>query len=296
MSEEFYVCGGLRIKSDMVLPTLQSVEPGAFDIRVLRGEGSGPVTPPVAYPPEHRMCFSVEGVAEFEVVRATHISVWPVAAADANMVAAAVGNSALVAMFYQMGMAPLHVSSVAEGDAAWAFAGSPGAGKSTLTTWLTSMLDFELVADDLAVVAADNRPVTILPGLRRIRLGRDVIDSFGLIDRFTATGGPRNKFVNASGRLVPSRNYDFKGLVLLDTIDHGGPEFTRVSGAPALPLFMSSLYSVELGAKIIGLAGLFALAGRICASVPVYRYARRLDLGAMSRDTQILAGQLRAEK
>jgi hypothetical protein len=88
-------------------------------------------------------------------------------------------GSAMGLILHQRRLLPLHANALQVGAQAIAFMGRSGAGKSTLTAWYAEQ-GHQIIADDVSVVGIDGagRPV-VQPGLARIRLWRQALESLG---------------------------------------------------------------------------------------------------------------------
>jgi hypothetical protein len=83
-------------------------------------------------------------------------------------------------LWHQRGLLPLHANAVVIGGRAVALAGNAAAGKSALAATLAQQ-GYENLADDICVVDVDAPGVTALPGVARLRLWRDTLDTLGIV-------------------------------------------------------------------------------------------------------------------
>jgi hypothetical protein len=109
-------------------------------------------------------------------------------------------------LWHQRGLLPLHANAVVIGGRAVALAGNAAAGKSALAATLAQR-GHETLADDICVVDVGAPGVTALPGVARLRLWRDTLDTLGIapdglspalsgkekffVDRWSGCGAPR---------------------------------------------------------------------------------------------------------
>ena len=141
------------------------------------GPGNSPVAN-VSRSIEHsfqRSHIRIDNVADFEITEGREIRVWPAAGATQKDIEIFFFGPAWATLCHQRGILPLHASAIVTGTGITAFAGHPGAGKST-TAALLNTLGYELIADDILPVSFNQN---LIPGawpyLRRLKLHRDPI-------------------------------------------------------------------------------------------------------------------------
>ena len=117
------------------------------------------------------------GVARYFVTGGCDILVEPLG--HDRGVAAVLTGSIFAALLQQRGVIPFHASAVATEAGAVLFAGSSGAGKSSLLAALLSR-GYAMLADDATAVVPDGsgRPEA-LPAFPRLRLCADALDMLG---------------------------------------------------------------------------------------------------------------------
>ena len=117
------------------------------------------------------------GVARYFVTGGCDILVEPLG--HDRDVAAVLTGSIFAALLQQRGVVPFHASAVATEAGAVLFAGSSGAGKSSLLAALLAR-GYPMLADDVTAVAPDGsgRPEA-LPAFPRLRLCADALDMPG---------------------------------------------------------------------------------------------------------------------
>jgi hypothetical protein len=114
-------------------------------------------------------------VADFEVSRGRQIRVWPAVGAAQKDVEIFLLGPVWATLCHQRGILPLHASAIVSKTGITAFAGHPGAGKSTTAALLSSFgFSYELVADDILPVSFNQNSMPgAWPYLRRLKLQRD---------------------------------------------------------------------------------------------------------------------------
>ena len=120
----------------------------------------------------------IHNVADFEISEGREILIWPATGAKQKDIEIFLLGPAWATLCHQRKILPLHASAIANETSITAFAGHPGAGKSTIAAML-STLNYELIADDILPVDF-NQDLTpgAWPYLRRLKLHRDLITRF----------------------------------------------------------------------------------------------------------------------
>lgn len=125
--------------------------------------------------------FGLPGVAAYMIDPAgTRVIIDPAAGASATDVRLFLFGSVFAVLCFRRGLLPLHASCVRIGNAAVAFAGPSGIGKSSLAA---SFLRHgrAVLADDVTVVdATAPEGPRVLPTFPRIKLWRDALERMGL--------------------------------------------------------------------------------------------------------------------
>lgn len=192
-SERTYRAYGLTVRSSVPLPPLSEspVSDERPDVvvrcrRLERDESTG-ATCVYEDPTE---AFSIyrtsrgyrgvhDGVGTVVVRDERRIDVYPVESADPASIARLVLGFGLCAAFRRRGRVVLHASAVAIGDAAVAFTGESGAGKSTAAAACYAN-GHEIVADDVVPIALDGVEATVTPGYPVLRLDPDTARTLDL--------------------------------------------------------------------------------------------------------------------
>ena len=136
----------------------------------------------------------VSGVVSFLIKGGGEIRYEPHNGADDQDVVTFLISAAFGILLHQRGLMVLHAAAVKVGDHAVAFCGRSGAGKSTLAAEL-GRRGYQLVTDDLCVVAGnDERPV-VFPDGRQLKLWDDAVAQLRMEDqRRQAVRGKLKKF------------------------------------------------------------------------------------------------------
>jgi hypothetical protein len=108
------------------------------------------------------------------------IIVKPEAAATSSDVRVFLMGSPFAALLHQVGVLPLHASCVRVGDAAVAFVGVSGTGKSTLAAYLRQR-GYAVLCDDFCPVRVyPGLGAVAFPGFPRLKLWAEALKSLGL--------------------------------------------------------------------------------------------------------------------
>jgi hypothetical protein len=201
---------------------------------------------------------------------------------------------ALGLLCHQRCLFPLHAACVRLGSLAVALAGVSGTGKSTLAAVLAKR-GHEVLADEVCVIdpAAPGGPA-VLPSFPRIKLWRDSVEALGFSPHlFEANRAGQEKyhvvFRSAVGTVpdpVPLR-----AILLLSQSVQSRPEGQRPLPGMDAAAALSGLVYRRLPAERMGRdAGLRRDTAGVAATVPVVRFERRMDLGSLDGQADLLEG------
>lgn len=226
----------------------------------------------------------VPDIARFSIRGGTEIVVEPRPGAAAESVRLFLLGSVLGALLHQVGRLPIHASTLRLDGAGVAFCADSGGGKSTLAGWLDRH-GYEVTGDDVcALAAADDGDVLFHPGVPRIRLAPDAMQTLG----GEPETGRRESRVD---RKIPfvMRSLGDPGAVPLRRIYW--LEFTEAENAPVLiePLgayesllaLRSSVYRPSLIELLGRESEFFESARRVLESVETFRLTRSRDLSRL---------------
>ena len=173
-SPTLYSAFGLTILSDLPLVDLP---PGSGDPDVVVAIGETAAERP-ASDSWHVTASAGEargwapGAGAFRVRGGNEITIRPMPEADERALRLAVVGPLLGVILAQRGRFVLHASTVAIGDAAVAFAGASGRGKSTLAAAM-ARAGHPLIADDMTVIETEGPRPVVRPGFPRVKLWPD---------------------------------------------------------------------------------------------------------------------------
>lgn len=280
-----YMLSGWRTRSEIPLscvPTIVNDEK-VDDVRIQIAHGNSPVAKPaepLAWTRfEHsseRSWISIAGVADFDVVRGEQVLVWPAAGAAPKDIEIFLYGVVWATLCHQREMLPLHASAIAVNGGIVAFAGHPGAGKST-TAALMASLGHELITDDILPVSfGQNCEPGAWPYLRRLKLRQDAITRLALtpIEPVGKVLDKKKSFVRP--RDVTDHKWRKLERLYLLEID---PNISRISinqitGVDAVRVFIDQTYHFAYLRGSPRLREHLELCVRLASKIRVYRLRR----------------------
>jgi hypothetical protein len=249
-----YILAGLTIRSELPLPELPpcALADSSPDVEIRCGSVpdslSGAIaSTPMAQIAEHAVLLEIPGVGRFYVQAGKQVRVQPDSDVKAEDLRLFLLGSAFGAIYFQRGFFPLHASVVVINGGAIAFAGDPGAGKSTLAAWLNTQ-GYPLLCDDVCVIrfTADEQPVAY-PAFPRLKLWADALSAFDIDHRGLQRDYSRaDKYhLSARGefRLEPAPLRHINLLKFSD--DPAPPHIEDINPAHAVPLLRDNTYRFQ---------------------------------------------------
>lgn len=275
---------GLHIRSCFELPELVPAI-GDSDPDVIIEEGG--VAAPTGgkdglFAVDNSLVLVVPDVARYRIDEGRRITVEAAENVAERNVRLFLLGSAFGALLHQRRMLPLHANAVEVGEAAVAFMGASGQGKSTLAAWFHAQGD-NVIADDVCVIGfgGAGRPFAS-PGLPRLRLWaealqvmghdkanyqRSYIDEAAVVEKFD---------VPIKGAGSASRDIDLAALYLLDRGD--ALSITRLSGLEAAEAVFANTYRGSYLSAVDGKHDHWRSSIDLVRRVPVFRAIRPWDL------------------
>ncbi len=178
-----YRAFGVDFQSALALPEMREGWQGTRDpVTITRGvaprpaNGIGIERGVLAGPQVFWM--EVPGIVRLCVTDGREIAVEILGDAGESEVRAYLLGSAMGALLHQRGLLPLHASAVEIDGRAIAFAGTSGAGKSTMALYLTER-GHRLICDDICAVDTSGAEPVVWPGLCNLKLWRETLASAG---------------------------------------------------------------------------------------------------------------------
>jgi hypothetical protein len=294
----FYTVHGLIIASELELPELTTVPAdlcATADVNVRLGRISpGLLAPDTDIPDfvttESGQLLAVPSAGRLLVRPDCEVTIEIADDADMALLRLFLFGSVMGFICHQRGLLPLHASAVAVGDQAIAFCGPPGMGKSTLAAFCVDA-GARLVADDVLVVTVDSENrVMANPGMPKLKLWRDALDTLGQ----PTEGLPRDwaraeKFHVPAGQHIVTEPVRLSQLFVLDA-DHDAATgvATKLSGAIAVSELIQNTYRPEYLDLARRRAAHFAECARLSELTKVARFKRRRDPASLRKTARML--------
>ncbi|HAP99851.1 MAG TPA: serine kinase [Rhodospirillum rubrum] len=232
--------------------------------------------------------FTVASVGSYRISRGRVITIDPQAGVVASAVRQYLLGTAFGVLCHQRGLLPLHASCVAINGRAVAIAGASGAGKSSLAAALVR-LGYPLLGDDVCVIDASeiNAP-HVLPAIPRLKLWRDVLDTFGLIvdpaarilegiDKYQAQA-----LADRPPPPPPQVPLPLGVVYYLDQAESPDDEgFHAIRGAERAAALAGAVYRRKMGLAMGLLPQIFTATMTVGALVPGHRLLRHGDLSGL---------------
>lgn len=288
-----YSCFNLRLNSEIALDELTpAADP--FDQRPLVDVrlGNLPETLPDAQAAEvglqisaQSVMLTVKDIARFLVRGGSEIVVDPMPGAAERNVRLFLLGSALGILCHQRGLLPLHANAIVVNGVAVAFAGPSGSGKTTLAAHF-ERAGYELLCDDVCVIAFESGRPVAWPGLPRLKLWGDAAERFGhkRRDLDQAIEG-MDKYHVPIVRAAPPKPIPFRQLYRLSRAEANEPSsVSRLRGSQAMAAVMAQTYRGIYLAPMRLRQRHFELCAAFLAHAEVYAASRAWGYDVFARE------------
>jgi hypothetical protein len=204
---------------------------------------------------------------------------------------------ALGLLCHQRGLFPVQAACVGLGGKAVVLAGLSGAGKSTLAACLAGR-GHPLLGDDISVIdaAAAGGPV-VRPAFPRVKLWRDALDALGVAPDGLAenrAGQEKYHLAYPAAASFIAEPLPLRAILLLAEPLPSGPEALRLlPEADAAIALCALVYRRDPALRMGRHAILSRDAAILAAAVPVIRFERRMRLGTLAAQADVLEGLAR---
>ena len=203
-------------------------------------------------------------------------------------------GTAFGVLCHQRKITPLHASAIDVADGCVAFVGASGSGKSTLVAALARR-GHPVIADDVGFVQLDEKGnVQVWPGIRRIRLWEDAVNTLGYdgpgVER--EMHGYNKYFVPVPPVRNASEGRPLRRVYQLDAASDGSAEVRRLHGAAALEVFIQNIYRLNFAEHLGYKPHAFKVCAAAARDVPVFRFTRPLGFEALDQGIQLLENHL----
>jgi energy-coupling factor transporter ATP-binding protein EcfA2 len=281
--DRLYSCFNFRLRSDIPLGELHPAEAGndarpIVEVRVgalpetLPGGRTAPYGLQIA---DDEVMLTVANTARYLIRGGREVVVDRLEGGSERDMRLFLLGSALGILCHQRGLLPLHANAIVADGAAVAFAGPPGAGKSTLAAHFAHT-GFEVLCDDVCVIEFDEggRPLA-WPGLPRVKLWGDAASAFGhdssTLDQ--AIEG-MDKYHVPLRRATQARPIPFRRLYVLSRAEDRPGEIRRLGGQAAMAEVMGQTYRGLYLAPMGLVERHFRQCAALLASAEVYSASR----------------------
>jgi hypothetical protein len=295
-----YMLCGWHTRSDIPLTGVPTSIRGNENIDILIQIESGPspvaksLTRSVLEHSGEGWLIKIQGVADFEVIGGRQIRVWPATGAVQKDIEIFLLGLAWATLCHQRGLLPLHASAITTKGGITAFAGPPGAGKST-TAALMGSLGYELVTDDMLPISANRETGPgAWPYLRRLKLQDDPIVQLGLAPaELVSEKLDKEKYFVCPKSVAADKWNRLDRIYLLenDSAD-SRVQIDQITGAEAVRALVDHTYYLDFVLD----SGLFrdhlALCTHLASKVPIYRLRISRSLRIETRLRSLICAHL----
>jgi hypothetical protein len=195
-------------------------------------------------------------------------------------------------VLYQQGIVPLHASSVVVGDAAIAFSGVSGSGKSTIAAALVKS-GYPLLSDDITPICfGDDGSAWALSGSPNLWLAPDSAASLASGEAEAGDRVAGEKLCLAQG-MTDARPRQLAALVRLQAgSGNSEPQLTRLAGASAIYPVHEIIYRFSLAHRLGRRAVTTGALLKVAAAIPVYRLVLPRDLARLPEAVALVVDTL----
>jgi hypothetical protein len=294
-----YSVFGLNVRSDMALPELLPAVPGsAVDVTITLGRLTEPMTQAGLHRDGEALMLSVPDVARYRIEAGSEIVIDPCASAPDRNIRLFLLGSAFGALLHQRGLLPLHANAVEIDGGAVAFMGKSGAGKSTLAAWFHDE-GFKIIADDVCVVRFDREGgVHASPGLPRLRLWKETLESTGrsVADYPQSYLGDESwdKYDVAIHDGAASEQVPLRSLYLLGSGDRFA--IRQLAAAEAVEAVFANTYRGAFVESVKGAQQHWSASIGLIRQTPVFEVSRVWDLERLADQTRMILEHVREQE
>jgi hypothetical protein len=294
MSSSTYRVFGLSVSSEIELPELDlSFESGDADVVISLGtvpeqEGEKPGQFTVA---GSVGVLNIPGAGRYLVPDGRQIVVEPDPNGSERHLRLYLLGSVIGAVLHQKGLLPLHSNAVEVDGRALAFTGPSGAGKSTMAAWFHDN-GYNVLADDVCVVTQSEEGVPLAqPGIPRLRLWRDALESSG-----RDAQDHEHAFDDADKYNVKTRASETRAPVplgavyVLDEPNSGArePMITRLTGVDAVDALVANTYRGAY-VRVLGETKRHLMQClELARTVPIFRMERVWGFDAFANQARLI--------
>ncbi len=297
-----YTGYGMSIASTIPLPLPRetALGRGTIDVRIQYGDVPESLDDAVTRTPAFQarpgaFLFFVPGVGRFLVRDGRDVVVQLEEGAGEDVVSLHLSQSVLGALLHQRRQLPLHASAVLVDGGCVAFLGESGAGKSTLAAALRQR-GFQTLCDDVcAITCGVNGPVA-WPGIRRLKLWSDALESLKLANESLELAYPEGeRYYLPEEAPVPDQAYPLRRLYVLREARVQPEELVRSRGLDVIQHLLEHTYRSQYVEALVPGSGYFETYSTIGRSVPLFVWSRPWGLGRLGPLLDHLEHHLKCE-
>ena len=274
----YYNLFGLSLRSSIALPELCPARADASpNVRIERGVMAGWSSDAATSHLEvvdGAVILSVPQVARFAIIGGDRIVIDADSNAPSESVRLFLLGSAMGILLHQRGVVPLHANAIVMGSGAIAFLGPSGAGKSTLAA---AFLDtgHAILADDVCALAQHDGAYVVLPGVPRLKLWRDALDSSGRESSdYARVLGTADKFSVPTAKPAFAEAAPLSALFILVRDGEADLAIKRLSGMEAFKAVVENIYRGSVLEQIGGSTAWLAICSDLVDKIPIFELRR----------------------
>lgn len=282
--EHWYQAFGMRIRSEFVLPELESAGPGAADVWIRRHAVDRAPPPPGVLRTidvgDDEIYLGFHSIGKYLIHGSFVVDVDLTDGFSEDLVGFTLLGPVMALLLHRRGLFTLHGGAAIVNGGAAIFVGDKGAGKST-TIGAMVAAGYDILTDDIVAISDSGSAPRIVPAYPMIKLTDAAISAFGQ-EHFALIPTNVPDFDKRRVRLadMPSTEpAEPRAIYVLETSDTPGVEpLDRLQSYQALLRFS---YATRFGQKLIqGAAAAEHMrhCAALSANVPVYRLRPPRDL------------------
>ena len=236
----------------------------------------------------------IPAIGRFLVQAGKEILIDSVSSSNDAEIRAYLLGTAFGLLCYQRGITPLHAAAIDVAGGCVAFVGESGAGKSTLVAAFARR-GHQVISDDLCFQQLDDKGnVQNWPGIGRIRLWEEAMNALGCNGPGVEQEihGYNKYFVPVRSPRNPTEYRRLRRVYQLHPAPDGTTKVTRLRGAAAVEVLMQNVYRLDLAERLGYKPHVFMVCAAAARDVPVFRFSRPLDFGALSQSIELLENHL----
>lgn len=285
---------GLTVGSEFDIPELpESKGTGDPDVIVTQGSIDRPADAgedQIIYRRSPREVLLLYEVAAVAIRDGQAIFVDPSPAVPREVIRHLIIGPALNYLLHQRGYFVLHASTVAIGEAAVAFVGESGMGKTT-TAMGFLCAGHRVLSDDVAAIDIDAERPSVRSGYPSIKLNPELVDRFKVpVSEPQQTSTTRNRHFHGLRHHQPESLVPLKRIYLLE--DGHSEALLPLESKERILKLVENTYTVPLIEETDTAESNFQRCTSLAESVPVCRLQRRRQLEKLPRVVELVEDDL----